>query len=92
MKSLLPTYRQWISTKRRYPNAIAILRATDIYEVFGGDAITIALALNLTVSTRDMGDGESVSLCQIPVPAIADSLRTLVACGHQVAICEQVDR
>src|SRR4029079_18744397 len=68
-------------------NAILFFRMGDFYEMFFDDAELGARVLNITLTAR----GDGVPLAGVPVKAAADYLRQLVAAGHRVAICEQVE-
>jgi DNA mismatch repair protein MutS len=59
----------------------------DFYEMFFDDAQLGARILNITLTSR----GDGVPLAGVPVKAAADYLRQLIAAGHRVAICEQVE-
>ena len=47
--------RQYLDVKARYPDAIVFFRLGDFYEMVYDDAVYVARALNLTLTTRDMG-------------------------------------
>jgi len=47
--------RQYLDVKARYPDAIVFFRLGDFYEMFYDDAVYVARALNLTLTTRDKG-------------------------------------
>src|SRR5206468_6801290 len=57
------------------------------YEMFFDDAELGARALGITLTSR----GDGVPLAGVPVKAAAEYLKQLVAQGHRVAICEQVE-
>jgi DNA mismatch repair protein MutS len=78
---------QWAEIKARHPHAILWYRCGDFFEMFYGDAELGARVLDITLTSR----GDGVPLAGVPVRAAADYLRQLVAAGHRVAICEQVE-
>ncbi len=82
-----PLMAQWAEIKARHPHAILWYRCGDFYEMFYGDAELGARVLDITLTSR----GDGVPLAGVPVRAAADYLRQLVAAGHRVAICEQVE-
>ena len=79
--------QQYREIKARHQNAILFFRMGDFYEMFFDDAELGARVLNITLTAR----GDGVPLAGVPVKAAADYLRQLVAAGHRVAICEQVE-
>ncbi len=82
-----PLLQQYREIKARHRDAILFFRMGDFYEMFFEDAQLGARALNITLTSR----GDGVPLAGVPVKAAADYLRQLIAQGHRVAICEQVE-
>jgi len=82
-----PLLRQYQEIKSRHRDKILFFRMGDFYEMFFDDAEVAARLLNITLTAR----GDGVPLAGVPVKAAADYLRQLVAAGHRVAICEQVE-
>jgi DNA mismatch repair protein MutS len=82
-----PLMQQYREIKARHPGAILFFRMGDFYEMFFDDAQLGARVLNITLTSR----GDGVPLAGVPVKAAADYLKQLVAAGHRVAICEQVE-
>ena len=83
--------RQYLDVKGRYPDAIVFFRLGDFYEMFYEDAVYVAGALNLTLTTRDKGKEDPVPMCGIPHHAARGYLAKLTELGHRVAICEQLE-
>ena len=83
--------RQYLDVKARYPDAIVFFRLGDFYEMFYEDAVYVAGALNLTLTTRDKGKEDPVPMCGIPHHAARGYLSKLTDLGHRVAICEQLE-
>jgi DNA mismatch repair protein MutS len=83
--------RQYLDVKARYPDAIVFFRLGDFYEMFYEDAVYVARALNLTLTTRDKGKDDPVPMCGIPHHAVRGYLAKLTALGHRVALCEQLE-
>lgn len=79
--------QQYREIKSRHRDAILFFRMGDFYEMFFDDAQLAARILNITLTSR----GDGVPLAGVPVKAAADYLRQLIAAGHRVAICEQVE-
>ncbi len=82
-----PLLTQYRDIKSRHRDAILFFRMGDFYEMFFDDAELGARVLGITLTSR----GDGVPLAGVPVKAAADYLRQLVAAGHRVAICEQVE-
>ncbi|PYP59917.1 MAG: DNA mismatch repair protein MutS [Gemmatimonadetes bacterium] len=83
--------QQYREIKARHPNAILFFRMGDFYEMFEDDAQLAARELGLTLTSRNNGGAAEVPLAGVPVKAATDYLRRLIAQGHRVAICEQVE-
>src|SRR5687767_4233675 len=79
--------QQYREIKARHQHAILFFRMGDFYEMFFEDAQLAARVLGITLTAR----GDGVPLAGVPVKAAADYLRQLIAAGHRVAICEQVE-
>jgi DNA mismatch repair protein MutS len=85
--SAQPMLKHWREVKAQHPHTILFYRVGDFYEMFHEDAELAARVLEITLTSR----GDGVPLAGVPVKAAADYLRQLVAAGHRVAICEQVE-
>src|SRR5213595_3358945 len=83
--------QQYRDIKARHPQAILFFRMGDFYEMFEDDAKLAARELGLTLTSRNNGGAAEVPLAGVPVKAATDYLRRLIAQGHRVAICEQVE-
>jgi DNA mismatch repair protein MutS len=83
--------RQYLDVKARYPDAIVFFRLGDFYEMFYEDAVYVAGALGLTLTTRDKGKEDPVPMCGIPHHAARGYLTKLTDLGHRIAICEQME-
>lgn len=86
-----PLMQQYRDIKARHPHAILFFRMGDFYEMFEDDARLAARELGLTLTARNNGGAADVPLAGVPVKAAAAYLRRLIAKGHRVAICEQVE-
>src|SRR5438552_16718599 len=83
--------RQYLDVKDKYPDGIVFFRLGDFYEMFFEDAVLAARALDLTLTTRDKGREDAVPMCGVPHHAARAYIGKLLALGHRVAICEQVE-
>jgi DNA mismatch repair protein MutS len=88
---LTPLMEQYREVKARHPQAIVFFRMGEFYEMFEDDAKLAARELGLTLTSRNNGGAADVPLAGVPVKAAAEYLRRLIAKGHRVAICEQVE-
>lgn len=86
-----PLMRQYRTIKAQHPGAILFFRMGDFYEMFEDDAKVAARELGLTLTSRNNGGTTEVPLAGVPVKAAQGYLRKLLAGGHRVAICEQVE-
>jgi DNA mismatch repair protein MutS len=86
-----PLMQQYREIKARYPQTILFFRMGDFYEMFEDDARLAARELGLTLTSRNNGGAADVPLAGVPVKAVTEYLRRLIAKGHRVAICEQVE-
>ncbi len=85
-----PLRKQYLRIKARYPDALLLYRMGDFYETFDEDARLAARDLEIVLTQRDMGGGETVPLAGIPFHALDSYLARLIRKGHRVAIAEQM--
>ena len=83
--------RQYLEQKARQPDAILFFRLGDFYETFDDDAKLVAAELGITLTSKPMGGGLRAPLAGVPVAHVESHLARLVARGHRVAICEQLE-
>ncbi|MGK3982437.1 DNA mismatch repair protein MutS [Sorangium sp. So ce136] len=88
-KKLTPVMRQYEEAKALHPDAILFFRMGDFYEMFNDDAVLVARALNLTLTSRNKGEPDEVPMAGVPHHAAHGYIARLLALGHKVAICEQ---
>lgn len=77
--------------KKQCPDAILMFRLGDFYEMFFEDAIVASRDLEITLTGRDCGQEERAPMCGVPFHAADSYIARLVAKGHKVAICEQME-
>jgi len=82
---------QWQAVKDQVPDAIIFFRLGDFYEMFHDDAVYVAEALGLTLTTRDKGKENAVPMCGVPHHAARTYLAKLTENGHRVALVEQLE-
>jgi DNA mismatch repair protein MutS len=90
-QGMTPLRRQYLALKRRQPDAILFFRLGDFYETFDGDAELAARVLQITLTSREMGKGQRVPMAGVPFHAAEHYIARLIAAGHKVAVCEQID-
>jgi DNA mismatch repair protein MutS len=83
--------QQYRDIKARHPQTILFFRMGDFYEMFEDDAKLAARELGLTLTSRNNGAAAEIPLAGVPVKAATEYLRRLIAKGHRVAICEQIE-
>jgi DNA mismatch repair protein MutS len=63
----------------------------DFYEMFFEDAEVASRALGIVLTKRGKYLGKDVPLCGVPVVRADEYLHRLIALGHRVAVCEQLE-
>lgn len=91
MAEYTPMMQQYLQTKQEYKDCILFYRLGDFYEMFFEDAQIVSKELELTLTGKNCGMEERAPMCGIPYHAVEVYLNRLVANGHKVAICEQVE-
>ena len=91
MAEYSPMMQHYLKTKEEYKDCILFYRLGDFYEMFFDDALVVSKELELTLNGKDCGQAERAPMCGIPFHAAETYLNRLVANGHKVAICEQVE-
>ncbi|MDP2193554.1 MAG: DNA mismatch repair protein MutS [Alphaproteobacteria bacterium] len=90
--TLTPMMAQYHSIKEQHHDCLLFYRMGDFYELFFDDAIRAANILDITLTKRGKkGDGEDIPMCGVPVHAYETYLLKLIASGHKIAICEQME-
>ena len=83
--------RQYHSVKSEFPNALLLFRLGDFYELFYEDAVVASRDLEITLTSRNKEKGEPVPMCGVPFHAADNYIAKLIAKGHRVAVCDQVE-
>ncbi len=89
-KNYTPMMRQYVETKKKYPEGILLFRAGDFYEMFYDDAKEAAHILNITLTKRGKGETEA-PLAGVPYHSIDPYISKLVKAGKKVVICDQIE-
>ncbi|QYZ80208.1 DNA mismatch repair protein MutS [Methanofollis formosanus] len=89
---MTPAMQQFYAMKEEHPDCIIFFRMGDFYETFGPDAEVVARELDIVLTSRGKDkDGEKMPLAGVPYHAAETYVSRLVAKGHRVAICEQLE-
>jgi DNA mismatch repair protein MutS len=91
MDNLTPMLSQYRAIKREHQDVVLLFRLGDFYEMFGDDAKVAAEALDLVLTSREVGKGRRLPMCGIPYHAADRYIARLLSAGHKAAICEQVE-
>ena len=86
MTQRTPMIEQYLRIKSGYPDAILFYRMGDFYEMFFEDAQVASRELEITLTSRNKGDEESVPLCGVPYHAADAYIARLIERGYKVAI------
>lgn len=89
--SYTPMIEQYREIKARHPNEILFYRLGDFYEMFFTDAELVSRELEITLTSREGGQGNRIPMCGVPFHAADNYLAKLITKGYKVAICEQVE-
>ena len=90
--STTPMMTQYLLTKETYKDCVLFYRLGDFYEMFFEDAIRVSKMLDLTLTSRQCGNGQKAPMCGIPYHAAETYIAKLVSLGEKVAICEQFEK
>ena len=88
---LTPMMAQYFEIKAVNPGCLLFYRMGDFYELFFEDAEIASRALGIVLTKRGKHEGEDIRMCGVPVERADDYLNRLIALGHRVAVCEQME-
>jgi DNA mismatch repair protein MutS len=86
-----PVMEQYIEIKAANPDCLLFYRMGDFYELFFADAEVAAHALGIVLTKRGKHLGRDIPMCGVPVHRADEYLHRLIALGHRVAVCEQLE-
>jgi len=89
--NLTPMLRQYTQAKAAHPDTIVLFRLGDFYEMFDDDARLGSRLLELVLTSREIGKGQRVPMCGVPVHAVETYIARLIKAGCKVAVCEQME-
>lgn len=90
---LTPMMRQYFEAKEASKGALLLFRMGDFYEMFFDDAYKAGETLGITVTSRDRNksSSEATPMAGFPWQHLDAYLARLVAAGHRVAVCDQME-
>jgi DNA mismatch repair protein MutS len=86
-----PVMEQYLEIKAANPDCLLFYRMGDFYELFFEDAEVAARALGIVLTKRGKHLGRDIPMCGVPVHRADEYLHRLIASGHRVAVCEQLE-
>src|SRR5579883_751057 len=88
---LTPMMAQYLEIKAANPDCLLFYRMGDFYEMFFRDAEIASAALGIVLTKRGKHDGADIPMCGVPIERADEYLQRLIARGHRVAVCEQLE-
>src|ERR1700674_4112772 len=86
-----PMMEQYIEIKAANPDCLLFYRMGDFYELFFDDAETASRALGIVLTKRGKHRGRDIPMCGVPIERADEYLHRLIALGHRVAVCDQIE-
>nr|WP_243149363.1 LPD11 domain-containing protein [Colidextribacter sp. OB.20] len=74
------------SIKERYHDSLVLYQVGDFFELYGEDAKTAALELDLTLTLRNIPEYGRLPMCGFPAHALEDNAAQLTAQGYDVTV------
>ncbi len=91
LANLSPAMRQYRQFKDQHPGYVLFFRMGDFYEMFWEDARVCARVLGVALTSRNKGSPDEIPMAGVPFHAVEGYLRKMIAAGHRVALCEQME-
>ena len=82
---------QYHEIKSANADCLLFYRMGDFYELFFEDASIASRALGIALTKRGKHLGQDIPMCGVPIHAADEYLQRLIAQGHRVAVCEQIE-
>src|SRR5712692_10278191 len=86
-----PMMEQYLEIKTANPDCLLFYRMGDFYEMFFQDAEIASRALGIVLTKRGKHLGVDIPMCGVPIERADEYLHRLIALGHRVAVCEQME-
>ena len=91
LSRVTPMMEQYIEIKAANPDCLLFYRMGDFYELFFDDAEVASRALGIVLTKRGKHLGRDIPMCGVPIERADEYLHRLIALGHRVAVCEQLE-
>src|SRR6266481_5752801 len=88
---ITPMMEQYIEIKAANPDCLLFYRMGDFYELFFEDAELASRALGIVLTKRGKHLNRDIPMCGVPIERADEYLNRLIALGHRVAVCEQLE-
>ena len=88
---LTPLMEQYWAIKNQHPDKVLFFRMGDFFEMFHQDAEIAAPILNIALTQRNKKAQDETKMCGVPHHSIATPIAKLLAAGHKVALCDQIE-
>ncbi|MFY9835194.1 MAG: DNA mismatch repair protein MutS, partial [Xanthobacteraceae bacterium] len=88
---ITPMMEQYSEIKAANPDCMLFYRMGDFYELFFEDAEVASRTLGIVLTKRGKHLGNDIPMCGVPVERADEYLHRLIAGGHRVAVCEQLE-
>lgn len=88
---MTPLMKQYWEIKSQHDDKVLLFRMGDFYEMFHQDAELAAPILGIALTSRNKKAQDETKMCGVPYHSIAGPISKLLAAGHKVAICDQVE-
>src|ERR1700674_4816269 len=86
-----PMMETYIEIKTANPDCLLFYRMGDLYELFFDDAEIASRALGIVLTKRGKHLGADIPMCGVPIERADEYLHRLIASGHRVAVCEELE-
>src|SRR5450631_2726270 len=86
-----PMMAQYLEIKTANPGCLLFYRMGDFYELFFEDAEIASRDLGIVLTKRGKHLGRDIPMCGVPIERADEYLHRLIAQGHRVAVCEQLE-
>lgn len=86
-----PLMKQYWEIKSAHGDKVLFFRMGDFYEMFFDDAIIAAPVIGIALTSRNKKSQDETPMCGIPHHSIAGPINRLLAQGHKVALCDQIE-
>jgi DNA mismatch repair protein MutS len=82
---------QYKAVKEQHPDKLLMFQVGDFYELFFEDAVLASREMEIALTSRDAGSENPIPLAGVPIHAAETYLNKLLARGHKVVICDQIE-